>query len=162
LIVTAMAGLFMLLFVVVLLVIGYGKGFSTGTGLFGTRASLFADINLLAELLLLFGLTVGFGFALTKHVSMHQYNQTFWVFFNILLVLFIMIVSFSRQVVRGIPGSLLKAYYATSFIHAVLGTITVLCAIYILLRMNRLLPKALRISWWKGLMRLTLGMYWLV
>jgi plastocyanin len=160
--ITAMAGLFLLLFIIVLLVIGYGKGFSTGTGLFGTRASLFADINLLAELLLLFGLTVGFGLALTHHVSMHQYNQTFWVIFNILLVVFIMLVSFSRQVVRGIPGSLLKAYYATSFIHASLGTITVLFAIYILLRMNRLLPKALRISWWKGLMRLTLGMYWLV
>ncbi|MEP7359347.1 MAG: hypothetical protein ABI847_18995, partial [Anaerolineales bacterium] len=63
--ITAMGGLFLLLFIIVLFIIGYGKGFSTGTGLFGTRASLFADINLLAELLLLFGLTIGFGLALT-------------------------------------------------------------------------------------------------
>ena len=36
------------------------------------------------------------------------------------------------------------------------------CAVYILLRMNGLLPKALRIKWWKNLMRFTLGMYLLV
>ena len=160
--IAVMVGMFLILISLVLLIIGPGKGFATGTGLFGTRASLFADINLIAELLLLFGLTVGFGLALTHHVSMHQYNQTFWVLFNIVLEVFIMLVSFTRQVVIGIPAKLLRPYYATSAVHAILGTITVLCGVYILLSMNRLLPKMLRISWWKNLMRFTLGMYWLV
>lgn len=124
-------------------------------------AGPFADINLLAELLLLFGLTVGYGLARANKIT-HQYNQTVWVLLNIVLVMFIMIVSFSRSVVRGIPGELLKAYYFSSFFHSVLGTLTILCGIYILLRMNNLLPKALRISWWKNLMRITLGLYWLV
>jgi plastocyanin len=71
-------------------------------------------------------------------------------------------VSFSRQVVRGIPDDLLRPYYAASVAHSALGGLTVVCAVYILLRMNRLLPKMLRVSWWKNLMRLTLVLYWVV
>lgn len=162
LIVAVVAGLVLLCLALSLILIGPANGFASGTGLFGTRASLYADINLLVELLLLVGLTVGYGLARANKITAHQYNQTIWVLVNIVLVIFIMVVSFSRQVVRGIPGELLKAYYFTSFTHSVLGTVTVLCAIYLLLRMNNLLPPALRISWWKNLMRITLGLYWLV
>lgn len=131
-------------------------------GFFGTRASLFADLNLIAEIILLLGLMVGYGFARQGNIPAHQYNQTAWVLFNILLTLFIMAVAFNRQVIPGIPDNLRGAFGLTSTIHAILGAITILCGIYILLRMNKLLPKALRVSWWKNLMRFTLGMYWLV
>jgi len=160
--VAVVTGLVLLCLALTLIIIGPARGLATNTGLFGTRASLFADINLLAELLLLFGLTAGYGLARANKITAHQYNQTFWVLLNLVLVMFIMLVSFSRSVVRGIPGELLKAYYFTSFTHALLGTVTILCGIYLLLRMNNLLPKALRISWWKNLMRITLGLYWLV
>jgi plastocyanin/uncharacterized membrane protein YozB (DUF420 family) len=131
-------------------------------GFLGTRASLFADINLIAEIILLIGLMVGYGFARQGNIPAHQYNQTGWVLFNIVLTLFIMAVAFNRQVIPGLPDNLRGAFGLTSTIHAALGTITILFAVYILLRMNKLLPKALRISWWKNLMRITLGMYWLV
>ena len=160
--VAVVAGLVLLCLALTLIIIGPAKGFASGTGLFGTRASLFADINLLVELLLLAGLTVGYGLAKANKITAHQYNQTIWVLVNIVLVMFIMIVSFSRSAARGIPDKLLQAYYFTSVTHSVLGTLTIVCAIYLLLRMNNLLPKALRISWWKNLMRLTLGLYWLV
>ena len=160
--VAVVAGLVLLCVALTLILIGPAKGFASGTGLFGTRASLFADLNLLAEIVLLLGLTVGYGLAKGNKIAAHQYNQTVWVLLNIVLVMFIMIISFSRQVVRGIPAELLKAYYFTSFLHSLLGGITILCGIYILLRMNKLLPPALRISWWKNLMRITLGLYWLV
>jgi plastocyanin len=160
--VAVLVGLILIGLTLFLVIIGPARGFATGTGLFGTRASLFADINLVAEVLLLLGLTVGYGLARSGNITAHQYNQTLWVLFNIVLVMFIMLVSFSRQVVRGIPDELLRPYYAASFIHSALGGLTILCAIYLLLRMNKLLPKALRISWWKNLMRVTLGLYWLV
>jgi plastocyanin len=160
--VAVVIGLMLIGLTLFLVIIGPGRGFATGTGLFGTRASLFADINLVAEVLLLLGLTVGYGLARSGNITAHQYNQTLWVLFNIVLLMFIMLVSFSRQVVRGIPDELLRPYYAASFIHSALGGVTILCAIYLLLRMNKLLPKALRISWWKNLMRVTLGLYWLV
>ncbi|HLB49161.1 MAG TPA: cupredoxin domain-containing protein [Anaerolineales bacterium] len=144
-----------------------------GPGLFGTRAGLFADLNLLAEIILLLGLMVGFAFARIggaqpnkenreAWISAHQYNQTSWVLFNLILVIFIMALVFARQVVPGIPDNLRGAYGATSTLHAALGILTILCGLYLLLRMNRLLPRPLRISWWKNLMRFTLAMYWVV
>jgi len=137
-------------------------GLATAKGFLGTRAGLFADLNLIAEIILLVGLTVGYGLARQGNIPAHQYNQTAWVLFNIVLTEFIMAVAFNRQVVPGIPEKLMRSYYAVSMIHAVLGGITILCGIYLVLRMNKLLPKALRVSWWKNLMRLTLGLYWVV
>jgi plastocyanin/uncharacterized membrane protein YozB (DUF420 family) len=144
-----------------------------GQGFLGTRAGLFADLNLIAEIILLLGLTTGFVFARVgaaqadkakreTWVSAHQYNQTSWVLFNLILVIFIMALVFERQVVPGLPDNLRGAYGAASTLHAVLGLITILCGLYLLLRMNRLLPKPLRVSWWKNLMRFTLAMYWVV
>ena len=160
LVVTAAIGLFLLLMVVLSVILLGPAG--KGHGLFGTRASLQADFNLIAEIVLLLGLLLGFGLALSKHVSAHQYNQTLWVFFNIILVLFIMLGSFFTQVVSGLPTQLIKLHGIVATLHALLGTITIVCAVYILLRMNGLLPKPLRIKWWKNLMRFTLGMYLLV
>ncbi len=144
-----------------------------GPGLLGTRAGLFADLNLIAEIVLLLGLLTGFIFARVGNapankanreawISAHQYNQTGWVLFNILLTVFIMAMVFFRQVAPGIPDNLRGAYGAISTIHAGLGTLTLFCGVYILLRMNRLLPKPLRIAWWKNLMRVTLALYWIV
>jgi plastocyanin len=158
--VAAAAGLFLLIMVVLCVILLGPAG--KGHGIFGTRATLVADFNLIAEIILLLGLTLGYGFALTRHISAHQYNQTTWVFFNIVLVLFIMLGSFATQVVSGMPANLLKARTIVSTLHAMLGGLTILFALYILLRMNGLLPKPLRVKWWKNLMRATLGLYWLV
>ena len=158
--VTAAAGLFLLLMVILSAYLAGDAG--KHTGIFGTRANLVADFNLIAEIVLLVGLVAGYIFALSKHVSAHQYNQTTWVLFNIVLVIFIMIGSYATQVIPGMPANLLKARTIISTLHAILGSITILCAVYILLRMNGLLPKPLRIKWWKNLMRFTLGMYLLV
>lgn len=143
-------------------VIQIGNNAGGSPGFLGTRASRFADINLIAEIILLLGLVVGYGFARQGNIPAHQYNQTTWVLFNIVLVIFIMGGAFTRQVIPGVPANLAQAYTLVSFIHGVLGLIAILCGIYILLRMNQLLPPALRIKWWKNLMRITLGMYWLV
>ncbi|MEK7276146.1 MAG: cupredoxin domain-containing protein, partial [Chloroflexota bacterium] len=137
-------------------------GLATAPGFFGTRASLLADINFSLEILLLLGLTFGFMLARRGNISAHQYNQTAWVLFNIVLVEFIMAVAFNKQVVPGIPDKLTRPYYWLSAAHSVIGGLTVFGGVYLLLRMNKLLPKVLRISWWKNLMRATLAGYWIV
>ncbi len=144
------------------LIVGYLFKLAVVPGFLGTRAGMFADINLVLQFILLLGLTVGYGLARAGKISAHQYNQTFWVLFNIVLVMFIMIGSYFTQVVKGMPANLITARAITATLHALLGALTLACAIYILLRMNGLLPKFLRIKWWRGLMRITLGLYWLV
>jgi hypothetical protein len=127
-------------------------------GFLGTGASLFADINLVAEIVLLAGLTVGYGLARGGRHPAHQYNQTTWVLLNIVLVMFIMLVSFRQNV----PGHMRESFGMIATGHALLGTVTVLCGLYLLLRMNGLLPKPLRLKQWKTMMRVTLVLYWLV
>ncbi len=158
--VTLAVGFFLLLMVILCVILLGPTGKSHG--IFGTRASLVADFNLIAEIVLLLGLIVGYGFALSRHVSAHQYNQTTWVFFNLILVIFIMLGSFATQVVSGMPASLIRLHGLVATLHALLGALTIVCALYIVLRMNGLLPKPLRIKWWKNLMRVTLGLYLLV
>jgi uncharacterized membrane protein YozB (DUF420 family) len=138
------------------------SGIAGRPGLFGTRANLFSDVNLIAQLVLLIGLSAGAVFARRGNISTHQYNQTTWVLINIILTIFIMILSFSENILPGIPANLLQVQAAISTIHASLGLVTILCGVYLLLRMNQLIPKKYRIKWWKNLMRITLGLYWLV
>jgi plastocyanin/uncharacterized membrane protein YozB (DUF420 family) len=133
-----------------------------GPGFLGTRAGFFADLNLVAQTVLLIGLLVGYALARSGNIAAHQYNQTAWVLFSLVLAVLIMSDAFRRQIVPGLPDNLREARGAVSTLHAVLGAITVLCGVYILLRMNRLLPKPLRLAGWKNLMRVTLGLYWMV
>ena len=146
----------------VLLALGGPTRVAERPGFFGTRANLFSDINLVAQLVLLAGLSMGAILARRGNIAAHQYNQTAWVLFNVVLTIFIMGVAFFEYIAPGLPGNFSKAYVVASTIHTVLGSLTILCGIYLLLRMNRRLPKSLRISWWRGLMRLTLALYWIV
>jgi len=51
---------------------------------------------------------VGYGFARQGNIPAHQYNQTAWVLFNIVLTIFIMVVAFSRHLLdRGLTRSYL-------------------------------------------------------
>ncbi len=158
-------GFFLILFLIaasVLLALGRSNGIANRPGLFGTRASLFSDINLIAQIILVIGLSIGALFARRGNISTHQYNQTTWVLINIVLTIFIMVTSFGKNILPGIPVNLSQAHAVISSIHAGLGLVTILCGVYLLLRMNQLIPKKYRIRWWKNLMRVTLGLYWLV
>jgi uncharacterized membrane protein YozB (DUF420 family) len=146
----------------VFLALGGPTGIAARPGLFGTKANLFTDINLIAQIVLLLGLGVGVIFARQGNIAMHQYNQTGWVLFNIILTIFIMIVAYVEYVVPGLPGNLRQAYGIVSTIHAALGLLAIFCGVYLILRMNQWIPKKWRIKWWKNLMRLTLALYWLV
>ena len=147
----------------IFLALGGPTGLAAQPGIFGTKANLFSDLNLIAQVVLLVGLSLGFVFARQGHYSLHQYNQTGWVFFNIVLTIFIMVVAFVEYAIPGMPGNLRNAYGLVSTIHAALGLLAIFAGVYLLIRMNKRtnqwLPKKWRISWWKRLMRLTLVLY---
>ncbi len=146
----------------VFLALGGPSGIAARPGIFGTKANLFADLNLIAQFVLLLGLSIGAVFARRGHIATHQYNQTGWVLFNIVLTIFIMMVAYYEYVIPGLPGNLSQAFGIVSTIHAAFGLLAIGCGIYLILRMNRLIPKKWRIKWWKRLMHLTLALYLLV
>ncbi len=146
----------------VFLALGGPSGIAARRGIFGTKANLFSDLNLIAQIVLLLGLSIGAVFARKGHISTHQYNQTGWVLFNILLTIFIMIVAYYEYVIPGLPGNLSQAFGIVSTIHAALGLLAIGCGVYLILRMNQLIPKKWRIKGWKRMMRLTLALYLLV
>jgi uncharacterized membrane protein YozB (DUF420 family) len=131
-------------------------------GLFGTRANLFSDLNLIAQIVLLAGLITGFFFVRRGHISTHQYIQTGMVLFNIVLTIFIMVVAYFEYVILSQPGEFSQIHVIVSSIHAALGLLAIFCGVYLILRMNQLIPKSWRIKKWKRLMRITLGLYVLV
>ncbi len=146
----------------VFLALGGPTGIAARPGILGTKANLFSDLNLIAQIVLLCGLGAGAAFARRGHISTHQYNQTWWVLFNIVLTIFIMVVAYYEYVLPGLPDDLSRAHGILATIHAALGLLAIICGVYLLLRMNQLIPKRWRVKWWKKLMRFTLGLYVLV
>jgi uncharacterized membrane protein YozB (DUF420 family) len=146
----------------IFLVLGGPTGIAARPGIFGTKANLFSDLNLIAQILLLSGLGVGFYFARKGNITAHQYIQTGMVLFNIVLTVFIMVVAYVEYVIPGMPQNLPSAYGLVSTIHAIIGLAAIACGIYLLLRMNKLIPVKWRVPWWRKLMRVTIGLYWIV
>ncbi len=143
-----------------LLIGGRSAGWENRPGFFGTRAGWLADFNLAAEFAILAGLSLGVFFARTGRIRAHQYTQTSMVLLNLTLSVLFMMGSFEHKVLPGLPGNLRTAFGAAAGLHGILGGVATLCSLYLLLRMNRLLPARWRISHWKNLMRLTFGLYW--
>ena len=78
-----------------------GPELAVRPGIFGTKAHLLSDLNLIAQVVLLLGLSLGAVFARRGNIAAHQYNQTGWVLFNIVLAIFIMVVAYYNYVIPG-------------------------------------------------------------
>ena len=146
----------------VLLVLGISSGAAARPGFLGTHAGLFSDLNLIAEVVLVLGLGVGFFLARRGKIAAHQYNQTGWALFNIVLTVFIMVMSYAKYVLPSFRENVAHPFGLVSTIHATLGLLAIICAVYLILHMNQLIPRTWRVSWWKQMMRGTLALYWMV
>jgi uncharacterized membrane protein YozB (DUF420 family) len=132
-------------------------------GFLGTAAPLEADLVLLLEIAMGVGLLIGARLARLRHFRAHAWCQSSLVLLNLVLIAFTMIPSFRAHVGPKIPLRLNKAYYALATVHAALGTVTELAALYILLAAGTsLLPEKFRITNYKFWMRTTLVLWWLV
>lgn len=135
-------------------------GLREAPGIFGW-GSVFSDLNLVLEILLVAGLTFGYWLARRGNIAAHRYNQTVWVLLNAVLV--VLIMAGAMQDVRpGSAADFAKPQVLIAWMHAVLGGVTVACGLWLLLQMNDILPQRLHVRGWKTLMRVTLAGYWLV
>jgi uncharacterized membrane protein YozB (DUF420 family) len=72
-----------------------------------------------------------------------------------------MVNSYVTHILPGIPAKLLEGDYGVTTIHAVIGTIGLLLGIFVVLRGNNLVPKALRFKNYKLFMRTAYAIYML-
>lgn len=141
-----------------LLVFGIqAKGKNT-PGFFGPGV-LSADVNLALQILLVLGLTFGFYLARSGKIESHRVNQTIWVLVNAILVALIMVPSIREAKIAGV-ADLADTRLWITWLHALVGTLTVAAGLWLVLQMNDILPRRLHVSWWKNLMRATLAGYW--
>ena len=70
-----------------------------------------------------------------------------------------MISSFVIHILPGIPGKLNQGDYALTTVHAIVGTVGMLLGVFIVLRANKLVPKALRFRNYKLYMRTSYVIY---
>lgn len=123
----------------------------------GTRLS--ADINLIAQILMLTALWIGFYFAHKHKIRPHHANiQTTVVIVNLFFIFFIMVTSFYNFVILGGTTSGTIAYLM--MFHALLGLIAEISGIYLVLRMRtQLIPPRFKVKNFKLQMRLTLTLW---
>ena len=132
-------------------------------GFLGTAAPPTVNAGLLLETAMGVGLVFGAWLARTKRFRQHAWCQSAIVLLNLAVIVVAMIPSLRSQVLPRIPAKLHKPYYALATMHAGLGTVAELAALYILVAAGtRLLPEKLRITRYKAWMRSVLLLWWLV
>lgn len=127
-------------------------------GFLGTGATLGADITLIVQILFYGLLLLGIGAQIFRRYKWHDRFQTPVVVLNLFFIIFIMVVSFvEARVLQTLPRRPGDPYYLTVAIHAGLGTVTELLAIYCLLAGFKILPR--RIGVLKWFMRATFALW---
>jgi uncharacterized membrane protein YozB (DUF420 family) len=112
------------------------------------------------------GLLVGALLARKRRFRLHAGCQSAVVLANLAVVALAMAPSFGRRIVPVLaarPARVVKSRYALVVTHAVLGSVTELCGLYILLSAGtEVLPRRFRITRYKLWMRCVLGLWWVV
>ncbi|MFQ5961564.1 MAG: plastocyanin/azurin family copper-binding protein [Candidatus Methylomirabilales bacterium] len=127
--------------------------------LLGTR--LAADINLVAQIVLLIGLWIGFYYARTRQIPKHANMQTAMVMANLIFIFFVMVPSFYQYVILG--GTTGGIVAQLMLLHGFLGLIAQLSGVYLVLRMRtQFLPARFRVRNFKLVMQVTLGLWTII
>ena len=130
-----------------------------GHGFLGTNAPFHADVALILILASAVLFTIGWRLAVRKRFEAHRWVQTSAVILSSIVVLFMMINSFLIHILPGIPRKLGQGDYALTTLHALVGSVAMLLGIFIVLRANKLVPKALRFRNYKVFMRTSYALY---
>lgn len=124
--------------------------------LLGTR--LAADINLVAQIVMLVGLWIGLYLARAGQIPKHANMQTTMVTANLFFILFVMIPSFHQYVILG--GTTGGIVAQLMLMHGMLGLLAQLSGVYLVLRMRtKVIPPRFRVRNFKLVMRVTLGLW---
>jgi len=130
-----------------------------GPGFLGTNANFRSDATLVLILVTEVLFTIGWRLAIRKRYEAHRWVQTSAVILNTLVVLITMISSFVTYILPGIPGKLYEGSYGVTTVHALVGMVGLVLGVFIVLRGNNLVPKALRFSNYKLFMRTSYVLY---
>lgn len=131
-------------------------------GFLGTAAPRFADMVLLAEIIMGLALLLGAAFARRGRFRLHAWCQSLVVVMNLGIIIGIMLPSFRNQVLPTLPDKLVNLYYSLATVHAVIGTVAEITALFVVLSAGtKLVPQRIRIKNYKLWMRGTLAFWWL-
>ena len=144
---------------ILFLLLGRISGLDAKPGFLGTYAPLYSDINLILEIIIVIGLTIGYFLIRARQRSAHQHLQTSMVLWNLVFMLFFMGIIFVQLLN---PATTFSLSVIAEILHGVVGLIAILLGLYLVLHMNDALPKKMQTKAWKNLMRIALGLYALV
>ena len=130
-------------------------------GFLGTNANFAADMTLVLMLVVALMFTIGFYMARRKKYEVHRWIQTSAATLNAILVLWLMVLPFRDFVIRDQGGPRPEVFYYITIAHALIGAIAFPFGIFVTLRGNRLVPKALRFTNYKLFMRTAYTLYML-
>jgi uncharacterized membrane protein YozB (DUF420 family) len=128
-------------------------------GFLGTNANFAADMTLVLMLFIALLFTIGFIMARRKKFEVHRWIQTSAASLNAVLVLWLMVLPFRDFVIRDQGGPRPAIFYAVTLIHAIIGAVAFPFGMFVTLRANRLVPKALRFTNYKLFMRTAYTLY---
>lgn len=130
-------------------------------GFLGTRATFGADLALILVLLSSTMFTVGWQLAVHKHYEIHRWVQTSAAIINSSAVLVIMVGSFWGFVLPTLPAKIGETVTQVTTVHAIIGAVTFLLGVFVVLRANKLVPRAWRFQNYKLFMRTSYSLYML-
>lgn len=117
--------------------------------------------NLVIQLVMGVALIVGMFLARQKRYTAHGICQSLVVLLNLIPIFYFMAPVFQRGVEPRLFQNLNQPFYLTAGLHAFVGTIAEIFALYILLTGWKVLPSGLRFENYKRWMRVGLGLWWL-
>jgi uncharacterized membrane protein YozB (DUF420 family) len=128
-------------------------------GFLNTNANFAADLTLVLMLGIAALFTVGFFLARRQKYQAHRWVQTTAACLNAILVLWLMILPFRDFVIRDQGGPRSPIFYTVTIVHALVGAVALPFGMFVMLRGNKLVPKALRFSNYKLFMRTSYALY---
>ena len=131
------------------------------SGFLGTSANFAADMTLVMMILIASLFTVGVFLAVKKKYEIHRWVQTAAASLNAIMVLWMMILPYRDFVAPGVPSQLSERFYAITTLHAFVGLFALTFGLFVTLRGNGLVPKALKFKNYKLFMRIAYGLYML-
>lgn len=130
-------------------------------GFLGTSANWAADMTLVVSVLVALILSVGAMMAVWGRYAIHRVLQTTGVIINAVLVAWMMILPYRDFVAPGIPQRLDESFYWVTTLHAAVGLSALVFGLFVALRGNGLMIRALQFSNYKLFMRISYSLYML-
>ena len=130
-------------------------------GFLGTEAPFITDISLILMFLTAALFTLGWRLAVLRRYTAHRRVQTWAVLLNTVVVLIVMVSSYVIFILPGIPGKLGEGSYGITTFHALVGSVSLILGVYVVLVGNGLLPKNMRFTNYKLVMRTSYALYML-